>query len=263
MRHSVKILILRKIVNLLFFLLCCVCCPLALANTRYISEEKPFYIGVSIYEYYMAQVAKEQGKDYSAFLEQHLGILREKGVNFIYLGGVTPERFEEHLRLAEKYEMKLIPQLDFVYFLPDWSDEQMDDNARRAGQFIRKYNHYPQILAWSVKEEVARKDIYRLAEYYKKILKYAPDARFQLTNNNISCSDERTSPQSGGRRNASLRFLVDSLWGRLFGFTSFFSEMGSRTSRKVLRTSSQARGRLYVDYHSGRISYTKASEHIC
>lgn len=157
-------------------------------------HQKPFYMGVSIYEYYMAQVAKKQGKDYSAFLEQHLDILRKKGVNYIYLGGTSTKRFEEHLRLAEKYGMKLIPQLDFVYFLPDWSEKQMNDSARRAGQFIRKYNHYPQILAWSVKEEVAAKDIYRLAEYYTKILGYTPDAKFQLTNNNISAATSQPPP---------------------------------------------------------------------
>jgi len=191
-----KVLFIFPVKSLIcsIFLICFIGYPLAPSNAYSVSEENPFYMGVSIYEYYMAQVAKEQGKDYSAFLEQHLNILRKKGVNYIYLGGVSPQRFEEHLRLVEKYGMKLIPQLDFVYFQPDWSVKQMNGNARRAGQFIRRYNHYPQILAWSVKEEVAHKDIYRLAEYYTKILKYAPSARFQLTNNNIRAATDQPLP---------------------------------------------------------------------
>ncbi|MGB8226093.1 MAG: hypothetical protein WCE45_04365, partial [Sedimentisphaerales bacterium] len=118
----------------------------------------------------------------------------KKGVNLIYLGGTSPQRFGEHLRLAEKYGMKLIPQLDFAYFMPNWDENQVNYNAMRAGEFISKYGHYPQVIAWSVKEEVAAKDIYRLAEYYKKILLYAPDARFELSNNNVNAATNEPPP---------------------------------------------------------------------
>lgn len=184
----------RKIVNFSIFLICCICYPLAPSNAHSIPEEKPFYMGVYIYEYKIAQVAKEQGKDYSTFLSQHLDILRKHGVNAIYLGGTTQKRFEENLRLAQEYDIKLIPQLDFAYFRGHWTDADLTHYAKVAGEFIRKYNERPGILAWSVREEVAHKDVERLAQYYTGILKYAPKAKFNLVHNNLDAAKKQPLP---------------------------------------------------------------------
>jgi len=211
-----------------------VCCALTLASSHVAgagttrpTQEKPFYMGVYIYEYRMAEEAKDVGQEYSTFLESHLKRLKAHGVNAIYLGGTSPQRFDENLRLAEKYGMKLIPQLDFVYFRKDWTEDQMDRMARTAGMFIRKYINHPQVLAWSVKEEVNRNEVDKLARYYVKILEYAPEAEFHTLHNNLGAAKNQPVPDpvimgtdrygfwwefSGGGYLASPNFALD--WTR-------------------------------------------------
>lgn len=156
--------------------------------------ERPFYSGVYIYEYRMARAAEEQGKEYFAFLDTHLAILQQHGVNAIYLGGTSQSRFAQTLQSVEKHGMKLIPQLDFAYFQSKWTDAQLEQNARVAGQFIAAYQDDPRILAWSVKEEVSPKDNARLALYYSKILEHAPRAQFNKIDNNLAAAKGRTEP---------------------------------------------------------------------
>ena len=90
--------------------------------------------------------------------------------------------------------MKLIPQLDFVYFSAKWTDEQMAKTARRAGTFISKYVDHPQVLAWSVKEEIPRRRINRLTRYYLRILEYAPEAKFNIVHNNLGAAKDQPVP---------------------------------------------------------------------
>lgn len=168
--------------------------PFAVTTASSQTEEEPFYIGVLMYEYRIAEAAKDHGEDYSTFLRRHLKILRKHGVNAIYLGGTTQKRFEENLRLAQEYDIKLIPQLDFAYFRGHWTDADLTHYAKVAGEFIRKYNERPGILAWSVREEVAHKDVERLAQYYSGILKYAPGAKFYLVNNNLGAAKDLPRP---------------------------------------------------------------------
>lgn len=165
-------------------------------NTRFAAQRpaRPFYSGVYIYEYRMARAAQEQRQEYFAFLDSHLDILQRHGVNAIYLGGTSQTRFAQTLQLLEKHGMKLIPQLDFAYFQAKWTEAQLDENARVAGQFIAAYQDDPRILAWSVKEEVSPKDNTRLALYYSKILEYAPRAQFNTIDNNLAAAKGRTKP---------------------------------------------------------------------
>ena len=118
------------------------------------AEADPFFVGAYLYEYRLAAAAEDAGTEYFQFLDHHLGVLHEHGVNAIYLGGTSRERFDETLRLAARHDMWLIPQLDFAYFQPDWSDEQIASYAKTAGEFIDRYRDEPRVIAWSVREEV-------------------------------------------------------------------------------------------------------------
>jgi hypothetical protein len=190
-------------------------------------DAKPFYVGVYLYDYQVEAAAKNLGEDYFEFLEEHLKILKANGVNAIHLAVSKPDQFGEHLRLVKKYDIKLLPQLDFVYFSPVESDTAQEEKAKRAGAFINKHSSDPSVLAWSVKEEVAHKDVNRLTEYYLQILQHAPDAKFFTLHNNLGAAKDQPVPDpiisgtdryafwwefSGGGYLASPAFALD--WTR-------------------------------------------------
>ena len=100
---------------------------------------KPFYVGVYIYDYQVRASAENLGEDYWAFLEKHLKILKNHGVNVIHLAVSKPEEFDKHLALVKKYDIKLLPQLDFVYFHPPESEAAQALRAERAGVFIARH----------------------------------------------------------------------------------------------------------------------------
>ena len=188
---------------------------------------EPFRIGVYLYENHFDAAAREHGREYADFLDEHLHILRDHGVNTIYLGATTRGHFDDHLRLAGRHGMKLIPQLDFAYFQPDWSAEQMAVYARSAGEFIHRYRDDARVLAWSVREEVPHAAVGALARYYATILEHAPGARFNLVHNQIDAARDQPAPHpsivgtdryafwfevSGGGYLASPAFALD--WTR-------------------------------------------------
>ena len=117
-------------------------------------------------------------------------------MNAIYLGSTSRERFQDHLHLAAKYDMRLIPQLDFAYFHSNWSDEQVDSYAKTAGEFIHQHRDEPRVLAWSVREEVPAAAVDRLARYYAKIRALAPAARFNIIHNSIDAARQHPPPHA-------------------------------------------------------------------
>ncbi len=157
-------------------------------------DSKPFYLGVYIYEYRFMKLAREQGMDYFTYLEKHLKIFRDHGINAIYLGGTDTKHFDRVCAMTAKYGIKLIPQLDSVYFRDNWTDEQMLKVAKRAGEFIAKHDN-PQVLAWSVKEEVRHDSINKLCRYYFMIRQHAPSARFNLINSNLGAARDMPVPE--------------------------------------------------------------------
>lgn len=161
------------------------------------AEADPFFVGAYLYEYRLAAAAEDAGTEYFQFLDHHLGVLHEHGVNAIYLGGTSRERFDETLRLAARHDMRLIPQLDFAYFQPDWSDEQIASYAKTAGEFIDRYRDEPRVIAWSVREEVpAGRAVERLATYYARIREHAPAARFNMIHNSIDAARTQPAPHA-------------------------------------------------------------------
>jgi hypothetical protein len=160
------------------------------------AEAPTFRIGVYLYEYHLAATAAAHQRDYADFLDEHLRILHDHGVNAIYLGGTSPERFDAHLRLAAKHGMAIIPQLDFAYFQPSWSDDQTRAYAKTAGEFIRRHQDDPRVLAWSVREEVPAAAVGALARYYALIREHAPRARFNMIHNNLPAAREQPAPHA-------------------------------------------------------------------
>ncbi len=211
-------------------------------------ESKPFYMGVYVYDYQMAAAAESVRKDYFAFLEEHLKILEDHGVNVIHLTVSKPAQFGEHLRLAEDYGIKLLPQLDFVYFNAAESDEAQEARAQQAGAFLREHAKDPRVLAWSVKEEVFHADVNRLAKYYFQILQHAPDTKFFTLHNALGAAKDQPVPDpiisgtdryafwwefSGGGYLASPAFALD--WTRREA-TVYYEESARRGADFMLVT---------------------------
>ena len=155
---------------------------------------KPFYMGVYLYEYRLDDLAKAEQKDYFTVLEEHLKILKAHGVNAVYLGGANRDRFGQEINLFKKYGISVVPQLDFAYYQPSWNDTQMLAYAKQAAAFINNYYDEPNILAFSVREEVPQSAANGLARYYAAILALAPKARFQLINNNLGAATDLPVP---------------------------------------------------------------------
>ncbi|MHB9139077.1 MAG: hypothetical protein ACYC4Q_06715 [Victivallaceae bacterium] len=158
------------------------------------NSQKDFYLGVHMYYYSFAKAAEENNKDFISFFSEHLKILNSHGINAIYFAVGNDKSFDEILECCKKYDIKLIPQLDFAYFRDKWTEEEMDKNAKKAGEFIRKYDKHPQILSWSVKEEVPQEHINSLSRYYMKILQYAPDAKFNLIHSSLGAAKDQPVP---------------------------------------------------------------------
>ncbi|OGV55883.1 MAG: hypothetical protein A2017_03730 [Lentisphaerae bacterium GWF2_44_16] len=172
-----------------FFILTCY------GNFSEAAEEKPFRVGVYIYPYHMDMVAKSENIPIREFIDRHFKILAENGINGVYLGGAGPRNFDDYLYCAGKYGIALIPQLNFAYFKgPKWTEKDMATYAEKAGEFINKYKDRPEILAWSVKEEVAHSWINQLSRYYSMILEYAPDAKFNLIHSNLGAARDLPVP---------------------------------------------------------------------
>jgi len=212
----------KKVILILTVLTLHLCSSQACAE-----DSKPFHIGVYIYDYQLKTTAQNLGEDYFEFLDKHLAILKSNGVNVVHLAVSKPDEFGEHLRLVKKYDIKLLPQLDFVYFYPPESDTAQEARAKRAAAFINKHLNDPSVLAWSIKEEVAHKDINRLAEYYLQILEHAPEAEFFTLHNGLGAAKDQPVPDpiisgtdryafwwefSGGGYLASPAFALD--WTR-------------------------------------------------
>ncbi len=158
------------------------------------SDDQPFYTGVYLYDYQFRATAEHQGEDYFEFLEKHLQILSNHGVNVVHLAVSYPEEFGAHLQLFKKYGIKLLPQLDFVYFVPTETDAAMSLRATGAAAFINTYISDPGVLAWSVKEEVAQQDVARLGQFYTQILAGAPGAKLFTLHNAIGAATEQPEP---------------------------------------------------------------------
>jgi hypothetical protein len=158
------------------------------------NQGKPFYMGVYLYEYHLARTAQELNQDYFAFLEHHLKILQDHGVNAVYLGGASRDRFEREVKLFARYGISVIPQLDFAYYQPKWDDKTMAATAKRAADFINRFADEPNVLAFSVREELPHEATNGLARYYAAILADAPKARFQLINSNLGTATDLPVP---------------------------------------------------------------------
>lgn len=169
--------------------------PATTANAYPAPEaKKPYYMGVYLYDYRLATLAEEENVDYYTYLGRHLKILKANGVNTVYLGGVRREHFGRAIKLFAQYGISVIPQLDFAYFKPEWDEATIHKNAALAAEFINQYADEPNILAFSVREEVPHSAINGLSRYYAAILSLAPKARFQLINSNLGAATDIPVP---------------------------------------------------------------------
>ena len=164
-------------------------------------SEKEFYVGVYMYDYQLKRAAEYAGEDYLIFVEKQFSRLKNNGVNAVYLAinSGLRKHFSKWLEFAGKYNIKLIPQLDFAYFhigYPniEWSEELENKRAAMAADFINKYKNRPEVMAWSVREEIPKKFIKDLARYLQKIKEKAPSAKFNMIHSDLEAAKAQPEP---------------------------------------------------------------------
>ena len=174
---------------------------LALSAMTLGAAEKDFKMGVYIYDYAFDRIAKSNGEDLKAFVDRHFKKLNEHGVNAIHLtvSDKTGKKFDEIWRpLLKKYGIKAYLQLDFAYFIPgkNWTDKYESRQAEKAGKFIAKYKSCPEIMAFSIREEVAHKDVNGMARYYQKIMEHAQDMKIVTVHSNLGAAKDNPVPDA-------------------------------------------------------------------
>lgn len=158
---------------------------------------KDFYIGVYLYDYEMIKAAKSWETEPNKFIEEHLKILKQNGVNVVHLTVQKEDNWVNiFLPLLIKYDIKALLQLDFAYYQAEtnWNEELENQLSKKAGEFIEKYSNNPQVIAFSVREEVAQKDIHTLSRYYQKILGYAPNGKFFIVHSSLGAAKDQPVP---------------------------------------------------------------------
>ena len=155
------------------------------------AAEKDLKLGVYIYDYAFRRIAKENGEDIKSFVDRHFKLLKEHGANAIHLtvSDPTGKQYEEIWQPAlRKHGIKAYLQLDFAYYLPgkSWTDSYESRQAAKAGNFIMKYKTCPEIMAFSIREEVPHAHVNGMSRYYNKIMEHAQDFPIITIQNNLS-----------------------------------------------------------------------------
>lgn len=140
--------------------------------------DQPYRIGTYLYTDRFEAAAAEQDRDVFDVFDEHLAKLAAVGVNVIHVTIVDPAVFDRYVALAEKHQIKLLPELDFAYFRLHWTEEEMVENAKKATDFLKQWHATPQVLAWSIKEEPYFDDVEKLDRYYRMIVKEVPEVKF-------------------------------------------------------------------------------------
>ena len=141
-----------------------------------------FLAGFYIYPYYLEQVAERQGRNYAAFLDAWMRRLTARGFSLFYVTASSPN-FDDWIRLSEKYNFKMIIQLDFAYLTtPNLDDVKI--KAPAAIRFIKTYKDHPNVLAFNVKEEPGKDFMWTLDEYFRQIRAEVPEVPLHMLHNN-------------------------------------------------------------------------------
>ena len=163
------------------------------------AADKELRLGVYIYDYAFRRTAESDGVKITDFVDRHFKILQQNGVNTIHLTVSDPsgKQFREiWLPMLKKHGIKAYLQLDFAYFLPgrNWTEKYENIQAAKAGKFINTFKNTPEILAFSIREEVPHKDVNAMARYYQKIIGHAQDFAIFTLHNNLGAAKDQPVP---------------------------------------------------------------------
>ena len=177
---------------------CCIAL-FAMGMVAMFAAEKDLKLGVYIYDYAFRRIAQENGEDFKAFVDRHFKLLKDHGTNAIHLtvSDSTGKQYEEIWQPAlRKHGIKAYLQLDFAYFLPGkgWTDAYESRQAARAGKFIMKYKKCPEIMAFSIREEVPHAHVHGMSRYYNKIMEHAQDFPIVNIQSNLGAARDMPVP---------------------------------------------------------------------
>ena len=160
---------------------------------------KEMKMGVYIYDDHFRKIVKEDGADLKSLVDEHFKLLKEHGVDILHLAISRPDdkAFDEiWLPMMKKYGMQAYVQLSFAYFRlrKYWTESYENRQAEKAGKFIAKYKNCPEILAFSIREEVSAGELDVMARYYKKIRNHAGDFPIVTLHNNMKAAKAHPEP---------------------------------------------------------------------
>ena len=163
------------------------------------SREKELKMGVYIYDYAFRRTAEANGEKLYDFVEKHFQILQQHGVNAIHLtvNRKDGREFQEiWLPLMKKYDIKGYLQLDFAYYSYEsaWNEKIENTRAKLAAEFIAKYKDEPQIIAFSIREEVRQTNVHQMAYYYQKIFALTPGFRYFTVHSGLGAAKDHPVP---------------------------------------------------------------------
>lgn len=177
----------------------CIVLLFALGALTLCAAEKEFKVGVYVYDYAFKRIAENNGENLKSFADRHFKILNKNGVNAIHLTVTDPtgKAFDEiWLPLLKKYGIKAYLQLDFAYYMPGkiWTDKYESIQAAKAGKFIAKYKNTPEVMAFSIREEVPHKNVNGMARYYQKIMEHSQDIPIITVHSNLGAAKDQPVP---------------------------------------------------------------------
>ncbi len=151
----------------------------SLSSTKPANIEK-FFIGFYIYPYHIKNVARQLNREYKGYADALMNKIASDGFNLIY---ISNQDFDYWLELAEKYNLKIIVQIDSAY-LASASKGEVEKKASVAIKFINKYIGNPRIIAYSIVEEPSMELMPFVEAYYEKIRSLIPNVPLYLLHNN-------------------------------------------------------------------------------
>lgn len=173
---------------------------LAISNIfAFTGREKELKMGVYIYDYAFRRTAAANGENLKDFVEKHFKILQQHRVNAIHLTVNRKDGMEFQeiwLPLMKKYGIKGYLQLDFAYFSYEstWNEKMENIRAKYAANFIEKFKNEPQIIAFSIREEVAHNQVHAMAYYYQKIKGLVPDFKYFIVHSGLGAAKDHPVP---------------------------------------------------------------------
>ena len=143
---------------------------------------------------------------YNTPKEKDIKKMSEAGFNLLYTVGTKKKNkkywwqseekeFIATLKLAKKYNLKIVVQSEEAYLVPSHTKKIVRENLLpKAVAFYKKYSKEPEFLAYAIKEEPKPKLLPMISFYYKELKKKIPNCKLFIIHNNTKSASLQPKP---------------------------------------------------------------------